>query len=592
MIKDKNNQDIDTGKVVRFLTRESFKNKLLYAALLLLPISAITSGTIVPFTISNLFAKLAQGTIDDYFVQGITTLVVAATVGVVANRYAFIALLKSQAQTLERLQNDVFENLLAKDKSYFANRMTGKITSDVFSMQSAVIQFQDLICILTLPFIITMTAGILIVGFQAPILGLGLFVMCLAVIGSAIYYSKKRAPLRVARHELRRKFFGYLADAISNNSAVKIFAAEEAEQKMHNKLNSDFNTVRIRDWTIASKDGNNRIAAILLMQVIFIAATIMTVRDNPDLLATGIFAFGFTITLSNRLFEVSNIIKGLENSVTDASSAVDMFDDQPKVVDQPNARNLRAHKGEIVFDKVSFAYDDAAEGSSLFAGLNIKIKAGERVGLVGRSGGGKTTITSLLLRFNDVNDGQILIDGQDISKVKQRSLRENIAYVPQEPLLFHRSLFENIGYGKQSASKEQVIEASKLAHAHDFISELPNGYETLVGERGVKLSGGQRQRVAIARAMLKDAPILVLDEATSALDSESEVLIQDALWKLMEGRTAIVIAHRLSTIQKMDRIIVLDKGEVIEEGTHSQLIKNDGKYAELWNHQSGGFLED
>jgi ATP-binding cassette subfamily B protein len=269
-----------------------------------------------------------------------------------------------------------------------------------------------------------------------------------------------------------------------------------------------------------------------------------------------------------------------------------MFDDHPKVVDQPNARNLKADKGEIVFDKVSFAYDDAAEGSSLFAGLNIKIKAGERVGLVGRSGGGKTTITSLLLRFNDVDDGQILIDGQDISKVKQRSLRENIAYVPQEPLLFHRSLFENIGYGKQSASKEQVIEASKLAHAHDFISELPNGYETLVGERGVKLSGGQRQRVAIARAMLKDAPILVLDEATSALDSESEVLIQDALWKLMDKRTSIVIAHRLSTIQKMDRIIVLDSGKVVEEGTHTQLIKNNGKYAELWNHQSGGFLEE
>jgi ATP-binding cassette subfamily B protein len=222
----------------------------------------------------------------------------------------------------------------------------------------------------------------------------------------------------------------------------------------------------------------------------------------------------------------------------------------------------------------------------------LRIKPGEKVGLVGPSGGGKTSLTGLLMRFMDVQEGKILIDGQDIANIRQADLRQRISYVPQEPLLFHRSLRENIRYGQLDASDKVIEGVAKLAHAHEFITQLPQGYNTLVGERGVKLSGGQRQRVAIARALLKNAPILVLDEATSALDSESELLIQDALWKLMENRTAIVIAHRLSTIQKMDRILVLEDGEIVEEGSHKELLSIDGTYARLWAHQSGGFIQD
>ncbi len=228
----------------------------------------------------------------------------------------------------------------------------------------------------------------------------------------------------------------------------------------------------------------------------------------------------------------------------------------------------------------------------MFKNLNVTIKPGERVGLAGRSGGGKTTLTKLLLRFADVTKGRITIDGQDIAMVTQESLRQNIAYVPQEPYLFHRSLRENVAYGQSNATDKQIIEACKKAHALEFIEKLPNGLNTTVGERGVKLSGGQRQRIAIARAILKDAPILLLDEATSALDSESEHLIQQSLTELMKGRTAIVIAHRLSTIQKMDRIIVLDNGVITEEGPHAELITNKGTYAQLWAHQSGGFIEE
>jgi ATP-binding cassette subfamily B protein len=238
-------------------------------------------------------------------------------------------------------------------------------------------------------------------------------------------------------------------------------------------------------------------------------------------------------------------------------------------------------------------YADDDNHTEVFKNLNLKVRSGEKVGLVGPSGGGKSTLTKLLLRFDDVKLGSIEIDGQNIAACSQKSLRQNIGYVPQEPLLFHRSIKENIGYGRIGATDKDILQAAKDAFAHEFIQSMPNGYDTFVGERGVKLSGGQRQRIAIARAMLKNAPILILDEATSALDSESEVLVQKALLKLMEGKTTIVVAHRLSTIQKMDRIIVLDKGNIVESGTHAELSKKkNGLYARLWSHQSGGFLHE
>jgi ATP-binding cassette subfamily B protein len=265
----------------------------------------------------------------------------------------------------------------------------------------------------------------------------------------------------------------------------------------------------------------------------------------------------------------------------------------PEVKDPDQPRELHAYSGEVRFRDVTFKYPENNKAKPLFENLELNIRAGEKIGLVGPSGGGKTTITKLLLRFMDIQNGSIEIDGQNIAEVTQNDLRKAITYVPQEPLLFHRSIAENIAYGKLNATQEEIEDAAKKAHAHEFISQLPLGYETLVGERGVKLSGGQRQRIAIARAMIKDAPILVLDEATSALDSESEKLIQDALWKLMDGKTTLVIAHRLSTIQHMDRIVVLDKGKIVEQGSHTELLQNSkGLYAKLWAHQSGGFLEE
>jgi ATP-binding cassette subfamily B protein len=332
---------------------------------------------------------------------------------------------------------------------------------------------------------------------------------------------------------------------------------------------------------------------LLSLEIAFIAFVGYIVSHDPSVLAIGIFSFSYMITMTNRLFDIGTMIRNIEESFVSAASMTEILLQETEIVDSPHAKKLQVKKGKITLDDVRFAYHDESSNGAVFDKLALTIPAGQKIGLVGPSGGGKSTLTRLLLRFDDVDSGAISIDDQNVRDVTQASLRHAVSYVPQEPLLFHRSVLENIAYGKPDATLEQVREAARLAFADEFISKLPKGYETIVGERGVKLSGGQRQRVAIARAILKDAPILILDEATSALDSESEVYIQKALEQLMQGRTTLVIAHRLSTIQKMDRIIVLDDGAIVEDGTHRDLLKTDGGlYAKLWTHQSGGFIED
>jgi ATP-binding cassette subfamily B protein len=395
---------------------------------------------------------------------------------------------------------------------------------------------------------------------------------------------------QLARAESRQT--GFLADAITNVMAIKSFAGEHVEQRRfatathttYQKLMGMMYAFQRQQIALGSITG--------LMAAAALAIAITSVVSFGANLATAFLIFNYTSTIASQLFNFSNnSLRNYNRSFGDASDMIEILSAKPTIVDPKEPQAAHITSGEIHFNNVLFTHGGADD--ALFDRLNLRIKPGEKVGLVGHSGSGKTTLTRLLLRFSDIQGGSIAIDGQDITHITQNHLRQHIAYVPQEPLLFHRSIAENIGYADPEASRETIEAVAKMASAHDFVVTLPKGYDTLVGERGVKLSGGQRQRIAIARAMLKNAPILLLDEATSALDSESEVLIQQALWKLMEGRTAIVIAHRLSTIQKMDRIIVLDNGVIVEEGSHKELIsKSNGTYAKLWAHQSGGFIDD
>jgi ATP-binding cassette subfamily B protein len=302
-----------------------------------------------------------------------------------------------------------------------------------------------------------------------------------------------------------------------------------------------------------------------------------------------VFIQAYVLTTFSNVWNFSRYLKSLFENMAEANEMTEVLLEPHEIKDASEAKKLEVTRGRVEFQDVSYSYNNK---NSIYKGFDLNIEPGEKIAIIGPSGGGKSTFVKLLLRFYDLNSGKILVDGQDISKVTQKSLHENIALVPQEPILFHRSVMENIRYAKPGASDEEVYKAAKLANAHEFISQFPKGYDTYVGERGVKLSGGERQRVAIARAILRNAPILLLDEATSSLDSESEKLIQDALKNLIKEKTTIVIAHRLSTVMQMNRIIVLENGKITEQGKHAELLKlKEGTYQRLWSIQAGGFSQ-
>ncbi|HSW98513.1 MAG TPA: ABC transporter ATP-binding protein [Candidatus Saccharimonadales bacterium] len=554
------------------------------------PIGSVFLNTVVPLFVGKILASLGHGNAPT--MHYVWYFGAAAAIGFTCNRIGFVSFLRLQAEVMRLLQEQALAALLRRSVGFHNNNVGGKLVSDAIDFPNGFGQVVNGVVTNLLPLGMILLAGTAVIFSESWKLGLVILLMTVVTIGSGIYESNRRSGLRRNRLIVTKDLTSHLADTILNVQTVKTFAREDDELQSHAVYGRKLADMRLRDWGKAAQNGSNRVAALLVMQAVFVVVVLRLVQHDPALLGIGIFAFSFTITLSNRLFDINNMLRAAEDGLLMASPMTEILQQDIEITDRPGAKALQVPHGAIDLQNVTFEYRDETTAQTVFEKLNVAIKAGEKIGLVGPSGGGKSTLTRLLLRFEDIASGEILIDGQNVAAVTQASLRSKISYVPQEPLLFHRSVRENIAYGSPGVALAKVRRAAGLAHADEFIDKLKDSYDTVVGERGVKLSGGQRQRIAIARAILKDAPILILDEATSALDSESEVLIQDALWKLMQNRTAIVIAHRLSTIQKMDRILVLDEGEIVEQGTHAELLKHKGLYAKLWKHQSGGFIED
>ena len=484
-----------------------------------------------------------------------------------------------------------FSKLTNQTLFFHSNKFGGSLVSQTNKLVGAVESFWDTIIWSVLPLVVSLVGSIIILS--TLLWQYALFLLIFSIVFSIVVYygSKPMAKLTKKEAKASNKLNGQLADVISNVLAVKSSGAESTEQK--------FFTKTVNSWRDSSLDvmrGFLKVSTIyssinMVIKIGAIAFAVYAAQNNLVSVAAVYLIITYTGSVAHELWNMNGIMRNYNRIIGNANDMVEILQTPTTLIDKSDSK-LKVTNGEISMDKVTFTHDEG-QGDTLFHDFSLDIKPGEKIGLVGASGSGKTTLTKLLLRFADIDSGKITIDGQDISEVTQASLRAKIAYVPQEPLLFHRSVRENIAYGRPDATDAEIEEAAKKAGAYDFIVGLKDGFDTMVGERGIKLSGGQRQRVAIARAILKDAPILVLDEATSALDSESEALIQKSLKTLMENRTSIVIAHRLSTIAKLDRIIVLKNGKIVEDGSHDELInKKRGVYAKLWARQSGGFIEE
>ena len=484
-----------------------------------------------------------------------------------------------------------FSKLTNQTLFFHSNKFGGSLVSQTNKLVGAVERFWDTIIWSILPLVISLVGSIIILS--TLLWQYALFLLIFSIVFSLVVYygSKPMAKLTKKEAKASNKLNGQLADVISNVLAVKSSGAESTEQK--------FFTKTVSSWRNSSLDvmrGFLKISTVyssisMTMKVSAAAFAVYAAQNNLISVAAVYLIITYTSSVTRELWNMNGIMRNYNRIIGNANDMVEILQTPTTLIDKSDSK-LEVTSGEISMDKITFTHDEG-QGDTLFHDFSLDIKPGEKIGLVGASGSGKTTLTKLLLRFADIDSGKITIDGQDISEVTQASLRAKIAYVPQEPLLFHRSVRENIAYGRPDATDAEIEEAAKKAGAYDFIIGLKDGFDTMVGERGIKLSGGQRQRVAIARAILKDAPILVLDEATSALDSESEALIQKSLETLMKNRTSIVIAHRLSTIAKLDRIIVLKDGKIVEDGSHDELInKKRGVYAKLWARQSGGFIEE
>lgn len=566
--------------------------RLWTTAFLLSLVFFVGLNIVMPWITSRFVARLS--TVDSStsigdFMPLIAAWFVVRTAVFIEGRFQIRLHFKAQTRTLRDIDMASFDAIMAQGSDFFANSFTGSLVTKFnrFARSFETLANAAMYDLSMLLVQLIFPIGILL--FIAPIMGVVLAVWAVIYAYFLVVVQRKKIPYSrdVAAHD--SKITGAIADIVTNSLPVKMFARLPIEGDNFRAKSNERRRARYKNLIIGDNIRVYKSAFIIILQsIVFYLSAKFALDGTLDISQVVLIQF-YILQLMSSLWEFGKLLEKLEEALADAGEMTEIYMTKPTIRDSTRAKRLGKVTGKIDLVDVHFTYE-GDESQPVFSELDLHIPKGQKVGFVGPSGGGKTTLTKLLLRLMDVDAGKILLDGQDISKVTQDSLRSHIAYVPQEPLLFHRTIRENIRYGDLDASDEEVYEAARLAHAAEFIEKLPKGYETLVGERGIKLSGGQKQRVAIARAMLKKAPILVLDEATSALDSKSENLIVKALDALMKDRTTIVIAHRLSTIKKLDRIIVLTDQGVAEDGTHAELLKKRGIYYDLWSHQHDDFM--
>lgn len=577
--------------VLSFVLKHWTLRKALLGGIALAMTCSTLTEVIVPVFAGHLIDALTQGrSALDEALYAFGAMAVLGLLMVALRHLAWAGIVPLTLNMMSNIASDTFHRVQRFSTDWHNNSFAGstvrKITRGMWALDS----LNDVLLLALLPAFVVLVTSVILLGKHWPIMGATMAIGALVYSTSSVVLAiKVIAPASRLSNALDSRMSGVLSDALGANAVVKSFGGEHREDARFDQIVTKWSRRTRRTWM---RHVWNSTGQLVLLWLVRTAVTTMALwlwwhgRATPGeityVLTTYFVVHGY-------LRDIGQQIHQLQRAVNEMEEMVHLFSEPIGVADAPCAKPLQITAGEVRFDHVTFRY--AGQTKPLYRDLSIRIAPGERVGLVGRSGSGKTTFVKLIQRLYDVTEGRIVIDGQDVAQATQASLRAQIAIVQQEPILFHRSLAENIAYARPDASQGQIERAARLANAHEFIARLPRGYQTPVGERGVKLSGGERQRVALARAFLADTPILILDEATSSLDSESEALIQEAMNRLMVGRTSIVIAHRLSTVRAMHRILVFEHGSVVEEGSHDALLrKPHGHYRRLFERQSDNIL--
>ena len=579
------------GRVLAFTFGNWRSEKLLVGGIAATITIATVADILVPIFAGRLVDAIAAhpGDTQAGLSQALPALGAMAGLGVTFLLFRHVAwslVVPMTLRIMSKVSRQTFARVQHFSTDWHANAFSGSVVRQVTRGTWSLDLLHDTLLLALLPSAVVLCGTVVLLGWAWPAMGLVMAAGSIAYVSATVLLSTRYvAPTARVSNRLDTRVGGVLADALACNAVVKAFGAEEREDARLAGAVRRWRRMTHHTWMRGTFAGTAQNTLLWTLRLA-VAATALWLwargqaspGDVTYVLTTYFVVHGY-------LRDIGMHVNNLQRSVNEMEELVDLHDEVPGVADRPEATPLVVTRGEVRFEAVRFRYGTHA--TPLYDDLSLTIEAGQRVGLVGRSGSGKTTFVKLVQRLYDVTDGRILIDGRDIAAASLQSLRRQIAIVPQEPILFHRTLRENIAYGRPEASRSEIEHAAELASAHDFITRLPLGYDTLVGERGVKLSGGERQRVALARAFLADAPILILDEATSSLDSESEALIQEAMDRLMAGRTALVIAHRLSTVRTLDRILVFERGRIVQDGSHRALVERDGLYRRLSEHQDG-----